>query len=100
MSDPNSRDVRGERPPVACTVEVMRTVTATCRLMSHTVGDVPNEKPGRWDGTGDWLLKREIQVEDDSRAEDVDWGHVCERGSDPLTALDTLKDLGYRDPLE
>lgn len=68
--------------------------------MSHTVGPVPNELTGMWDGTGDRILERTIEVEDDSRAQDEDWCHVCAPGADPVKALEMLKQLGYTDPHE
>lgn len=68
--------------------------------MSHTVGPVPNEVSGSWDGTGDRILIRTIEVEDDSRAKDEDWCHVCDPGTNPVEELEMLKRLGYTAPYE
>lgn len=76
----------------------MRSVRITCKLMGATRGDTPNRTPGTWDGSGDRILIREMDVDDASRVVDAEWEYAMGPGED-LRVYEALLGVGYVEQL-
>jgi len=77
----------------------MRIQTVTFTLMSREVGDVPNLKPGPWNGRGDREMVRVREIPDDRLdiPEQLSFLHICDRDA-AMEAYEMFKRLGYNDP--